>query len=205
MISQEQRDEIEFWYNEMTRLAWAITWDRADSSRFYLNPEDIHSELIAELVNVILTYWDDDKPDDELRRIITVSMRNRAIDLLQKEYGTYRVEEAFHVSLEEPMEPGGVDSIALEDRIGVEDVYFDLNGLIDNLSSDGCWLVLEVLDPSERLRAEIRLTMSRKEFVATKSMWKLEMNARMLMRALGWDVARFENAWEEVQDVLTSI
>jgi hypothetical protein len=182
---------------------WAIVWDFARADRFYLKAEELHAELSAELVEVVLRYWDDEKPDDEMKRILIQSLRNRALDLVNKEFNTHRRAEGTMVSLDDAIEPG--EDVTVFERVGIEDAYFDMEGFLGRLSSDGYWLVMEALEPSERMLEIIKLTEMRKRHISSKGLWCISVTGRMLRRALGWDIARFENAWEEVQDALNEM
>lgn len=198
-MTSEQAQEIERWFAELYRLMWAMVWDIGNSDRFYLDPQDVFADLSEELVKVVLRYAD--KGEDEMKPLLIVSLRNRCRDLLKMEFGTHRHAEMHNVSLDEDPEEGGFVNL---EHIGIENPHFDLDGFLIALSDDAYYVVDEVLQPSDRLLMEMQLTIMRKESISRSNGWTLRPTQRMYQRSLGWSEERFEIAWQEVCDLLSS-
>lgn len=194
-------ERSEAWFAELYRLMWAMVWETSNSARFYLNPEDMFAELSAELVYVV-RHYNGELDHDDMKAVLITSLRNRCRDLMRMEYGTHRQEEYDVESLDEELP--GWEGVTLADKLsrpGVDELYF-LPDFLDALSDDAWALVMEVLDPSEKLMDELALTAMRKAFVGSLGYWVISINKRVCQRALGWPDNRIDNAWEEVERAL---
>jgi cob(I)alamin adenosyltransferase len=197
---------VEKIFAELYRLIWAIVWDYANPDRWLLDPEELFAELSCELVKVVTRYKD--KPYDELKSIVIVSLRNRCIDVITMAYKTHRRAESSMMSLDTDPEfdetnVSGIPRVS--DRLGVVDSYFDLDGLYNMLSVDAKALVKEALSPSDRTLLQLGLVETRKAATSPMGYWKLEMTPLILQRSLGWDEQRLKDAWTEVTVVLNQV
>jgi len=197
---------VEKIFTDLYRLMWAIVWDYANSDRWLLEPDELFAELSCELVKVVARYKD--KPYNELKAIVVVSLRNRCIDVITMAYKTHRQAESTMMSLDtdpefEETNVSGIPRVS--DRLGVVDSYFDLDGLYGMLSVDARTLVKEALGPSDRTLLQLNLVETRKAATSPMGYWKLEMTPLVLQRSLGWDEQRLKDAWTEVTCALDQV
>lgn len=211
------QEEVSYHFNALYRLMWSMVWDRANVDRWQLEPEEIFAELSAELVHIVATYGGNGKSRLEMKRILIVSLRNRATDLCVMAYGTHRRAEAGAWSLD-----GGSINIPDSDgddancEVDLWDIawsssgniqsLFNLEDEIADLSEDAQALVrMAVYQDDERFQDQLDLAETRKLAVSTKNQWGLEPTSLILRRALGWPKARFDNAWDEVTEFVGSL
>lgn len=201
----DKKMEIERWYYELEKLMWAMVHDIANSERFYLEPAEVFADLSEELVKVVINYYG--KDEDEMKPLLITSLRHRCRDLLKMEYGTHRQLASDIASMDEDIDIGDVEKVTLHDKVNrpsVDDTYFDLQGFLDALSDDAYWLVMEVLEPSDRMLLQFELSVMRKSAVFGDGDWRLTPGKLMYRRALGWTKNRLEKAWREIQQAITT-
>lgn len=199
----DEPDEVLYYFNELYRLMWCVTWDHANPQYWMLEPEEIFAELCEVLVRTVGHYGGNGKPPDEMKRILMTCIRNHAKDLCAMTYGTHRSEELAAASLDDE------DEVVVESNIfwissgGTID-YCDVDTLVEELSEDAEVLVRQVLDPGPQFRDQLELTVRRKIAISPKNKWKVRVTPLVLRRAVGWPQARFDNAWEEVASLVNT-
>jgi len=195
--------DVLYYFNELYRLMWVVTWDHANPQYWMLEPEEIFAELCEVLVRAVGIYGGNGKPPKEMKRILMACVRNHAKDLCTMAYGTHRSEELAAVSMDDDDEEVDESDIFWASSSTTID-YCDVDALIEELSEDAEALVREVLDPGPRFNDQLELTVRRKVAISPKNQWKVRVTPLVLRRAIGWPQARFNNAWEEVAEFVST-
>lgn len=195
-------DRVDKYYKELYRLMWAMVWDYANHNRWMLQPDELFAELSLELVKVIDVYTD--KADGELKNLLIKSLRNRCIDLVTMAYNTHRSAEATMMSLSSMIDfdDDSLAVVGMPSHSGPESLL-NIDDFVASLSSDAGILIREVLNPSDRMLAQLDLFRLRKIATCPGKDWHIETNPLILQRALGWDKGRLTCAWEEVKTALS--
>lgn len=175
-------------YGEVVNLIRVMANDIANPNYWQLVYDEVMAELSWKMAEVVWEY--SDKPFDELKKLVIVSLRNHKATLTRRCYGTHRA-----------LEIGALDIDDVEDERGVVD--FHLNEFLDGLEDvDAKALICEILRPSIRTRFFIRLEIFRKGAVHDKNGWTMSVTPLMMERAMGWNAARLSHAWDKVTEYL---
>jgi len=212
---QTFQEEVSYHFNELYRLMWSMVWDKANVDRWLLEPEEIFAELSAELVHIVKIYGGNGKSHSEMKRILIVSLRNRATDLCVMAYGTHRKAEIGAWSLDSGADVADSDDGTDQDMnlwdiawssSGSIETFFNLEDEIADLSEDAQALIrMAVYQDDERFQDQLDLAECRKLAVSTENQWGLKTTPLILRRAMGWPKARFDNAWDEVAEFVGSL
>ena len=202
------REEVAYHFDDLYKLLWSMTWDKSNTDYWLLEPGEIFAELSAELVHIVSTYGGNGKSRLEMKRILIVSLRNRATDLCVMAYGTHRQAEIGSCSLDAPDDEPDVEAYYDVDWASTSSVqtYFDLEDEIIDLSEDAKELArMALYQDDERFRYQIELAEDRKLAISTRDQWELKPTKLILRRALGWPKGRFRKAWREVSEFVGTL
>ena len=180
--------------DRLDKLAWWLAHRHRDSRVGHmvkLSTEDIHQELMTEVVVATIRYSDLSK--DELYRVAKTCMYNRMKDMLREEYGSYRGDMSF--ASEEFIEYIASDATPSE--------WIDLKVELQRLSNDTARAIVDMLlNGSDRLTFELLLADMRRAHVYKKGRYKLTIKPFMLARALGVALDEVMTAIDEIKDTL---
>lgn len=174
--------------DKLEGLIRTMVWDVANDRRWELAYDEVKAELYATLAKVARHYQD--KPYEDVERLVIQSMRNRMVELARRCYNTHRVTEGVIEDL---------DSLLNEPSRNTR--LFNYDEFVHYLSSDAELLVREVLDPGEYTCRVMELFLVRRE-QAGGEYWRFTITPVLMQRALRWDEERLLNAWMEIQEHL---
>lgn len=191
-------------YERLTDLAWWFAHrykNNAPGRLVRLSLEDIHQEMMTEVISAIVTY--SDAPEDELLRIAKTCMRNRMKELLSMEYGTHRADAHLYELPEDPQFKPFIDDVVLGDDGG-----FDLLNLkyeIEELGPLARAAAEMVVEGNSRLTFELLLADLRRSYVYRGGRWKLAVKSYMLARALGVTTREMKEVYTEIRHMLRGL
>lgn len=175
-------------FDEIKHLMRVMAVDIANPSYWQLAFDEVLAELYYKMVEVVWQY--EDKPFDELKALVIKSLHNHKVTLKRRLYGTHR-----------SLELGAIDLDLIEDCVASTMSTFILADFLASLTSDDSRaLIQEMLQPSERTKWFIELSIIRKQATSPNSGWAIAITPLLMERALGWDKQRLETAWEQAAE-----
>lgn len=199
-------------YDRLTNLAWWFAHrykNQAPGRLVRLSVEDIHQELMYEVVKVVAAY--SYLGEDEVLLIAKRSMRNRMNELLSMEYGTHRRDAQLAQLVDgesqyiDEKQQQGRDWRELEKHHDLSNERLALMGEISRLSPLAKAAAELVINGGDRLTFELLLADLRRSFVFKGGRWKLTVKPYMLARALGVTTSQVEEVYNEIREMLRSL
>jgi hypothetical protein len=207
MDTNEVQELMERLYKHLDKLLWKVAWNVKDDARWQLELDEVHAELVQLIMEIAVKYAH--LPFDQVLMVAKRSIRNKITDLRMQCYTSHRNVEQSMLSLdmdEESDENAEVPSMELEEAIGTDMAYFDMQDFMCSLSDDAKLLVDAVLNPVKygKVMFHLNMAIARKEATSLSNGWHLTMTPVILQRGLGWDKLRLSKAWSQVTMALAN-